>query len=55
MDVFQLTNTPQFSGLDTGINDANFGQITGTLGSGAGAVNSIGGGRSLQLAAIIKF
>jgi len=56
MDVFQLTNTPQFSGLDTGINDANFGQITGTLGSGnTGGVNGIGGGRALQLAAIIKF
>jgi Carboxypeptidase regulatory-like domain len=54
-DAMQLTNTPQF-GQPTSNNcctAANFGQVTSTLGSGQGAVNSIGGGRTLQ--ASVKF
>lgn len=57
MDVFQLTNTPQFSNPGTGFNlspSSNFGRVTSTTGSGSG-VNGTGGGRSLQLAAIFKF
>lgn len=54
MDVFQLTNTPQFSNPSVSITSATFGQVTGTTGSGSG-VNGTGGGRSLQLAAIFKF
>lgn len=55
MDVFQLTNTPQFSNPSNSITSATFGHVTGTQGSGQGAVNSVGGGRTLQLAAIFKF
>jgi hypothetical protein len=54
-DALQLSNTPQF-GQPTSNNcctAANFGQVTSTLGSGQGAVNSIGGGRTLQ--ASVKF
>jgi hypothetical protein len=54
-DATQLSNTPQF-GQPTSNNcctAANFGQVTSTLGSGQGAVNSIGGGRTLQ--ASVKF
>ncbi|SDF80243.1 carboxypeptidase regulatory-like domain-containing protein [Terriglobus roseus] len=54
MDVFQLTNTPQFSNPSNSITSATFGRVTGTTGSGSG-VNGTGGGRSLQLAAIFKF
>ena len=54
MDVFQLTNTPQFSNPSTSITSSTFGRVTGTTGSGSG-VNGTGGGRSLQLAAIFKF
>ncbi len=60
-DVFQLSNTPQFANPTAGSSPPNasltsstFGQITSVLGSGTGA-NGIGGGRSMQLAAIIKF
>jgi hypothetical protein len=54
-DANQLSNTPQF-GQPTSNNcctAANFGQVTTTLGTGQGAVNSIGGGRTLQ--ASVKF
>jgi hypothetical protein len=55
-DAMQLTNTPQF-GQPTSNNccspTSSFGQVTSTLGSGQGAVNSIGGGRTLQ--ASVKF
>jgi hypothetical protein len=54
-DAMQLTNTPQF-GQPTSNNcctAANFGQVTTTLGTGQGAVNSVGGGRTLQ--ASVKF
>lgn len=54
MDVFQLTNTPQFANPSNSITSGTFGRITSTTGSGSG-VNGTGGGRSLQLAGIIKF
>ena len=58
-DAFQLSNTPQFSVPNSGsgnlFNTATFGTITGTLGSGQGSVNGVGGGRSLQASARITF
>jgi hypothetical protein len=55
-DALQLSNTPQFAN-PTSNNccspTSSFGQVTSTLGSGQGAVNSIGGGRTLQ--ASVKF
>lgn len=54
MDVFQLSNTPQFGNPQNSLNSTTFGQLTSTVGTGAGA-NGVGGGRSLQLAAILKF
>ncbi|WP_419804620.1 carboxypeptidase regulatory-like domain-containing protein [Terriglobus sp.] len=55
MDVFQLSNTPQFSNPSTSLTSGTFGQVTSTIGSGQGVVNSTGGGRALQLAGIIRF
>ena len=56
IDAFQLSNTPQFANPNTGtIGATTFGRITGTLGSGQGSVNGIGGGRSLQASARITF
>ncbi|MBE7181913.1 MAG: hypothetical protein INR71_12035 [Terriglobus roseus] len=55
MDVFQLSNTPQFSNPSSSITSGTFGQVTGTIGSGQGVVNSTGGGRALQLAGIVRF
>ena len=54
-EFFNLTNTPQFANPTSNncCTAANFGQVTTTLGSGQGAVNSIGGGRTLQ--ASVKF
>jgi hypothetical protein len=54
-DALQLSNTPQFNNPTSNncCTAANFGQVTSTLGSGQGAVNSIGGGRTLQ--ASVKF
>lgn len=54
LDAFQLSNTPQFANPQNSLTSATFGQITSTMGSGSG-VNGIGGGRTLQLAAIFKF
>jgi hypothetical protein len=52
VDAVQLSNTPQFALPNSGSGNiftaGNFGQVTGTLGSGQGTVNGIGGGRSLQ-------
>jgi hypothetical protein len=49
VDGFQLSNTPQFANPNSSnITASNFGQVTGTLGSGQGSVNGIGGGRTLQ-------
>ena len=54
-DAFNATNTPEF-GLPSGsITSSTFGQITGTLGSGVGNVNGVGGGRVLQAAVKLKF
>jgi hypothetical protein len=59
LDVFQLTNTPQFNNPNSGsgniISASNFGRVTSTLGSGQGTVNGVGGGRSLQASARITF
>jgi hypothetical protein len=57
VDMFQLSNTPQFGQPNaTGPNGASgFGTITGTLGSGQGSVNGIGGGRTLQGSAKFTF
>ena len=56
-DAFQLSNTPQF-GQPTSNNcctASSFGQVTGTLGSGQGSVNGVGGGRTLQGSVKIMF
>jgi len=58
-EAFQLSNTPQFNNPNSGSGNiftaSNFGQVTSTLGSGQGSVNGIGGGRSLQASATIRF
>jgi hypothetical protein len=57
VETQNLTNTAQFSnpsGSCCTANNANFGFVTGTLGSGSG-VNGTGGGRSLQLAVKVTF
>lgn len=56
-DAFQLSNTPQFGQPNgSGPNGASgFGTITGTLGSGQGSVNGVGGGRTLQGSFKIQF
>jgi hypothetical protein len=59
LDVFQLSNTPQFAVPNSGsgnlFTSGSFGRITNTLGSGQGSVNGVGGGRSLQASARISF
>jgi hypothetical protein len=47
-DAFNATNTPAFGLPSSSITSSTFGQITGTLGSGAGNVNGVGGPRVLQ-------
>ncbi len=54
-EAFQLSNTPQFGLPNTTFGAANFGYITGTLGSGQGSVNGVGGGRSLQASVKLQF
>jgi len=54
-DAFQLSNTPQFASPVSSLTSANFGQVTSTVGSGAGSVNAIGGGRSLQFSGTLRF
>jgi len=54
-DAFNATNTPAFGLPSSSITSSTFGQITGTLGSGAGNVNGVGGGRVLQAAVKITF
>jgi hypothetical protein len=54
-DAFNATNTPAFGLPSSSITSSTFGQITGTLGSGAGNVNGVGGPRVLQAAVKIKF
>lgn len=49
IDAYQLSNTPQFNNPNGSFNTSSgFGTITSTVGSGQGAVNGIGGGRSLK-------
>jgi len=57
IEAFQLSNTPQFANPTSNncCTATSFGQVTGTLGSGQGSVNGIGGGRSLQASAKISF
>ena len=56
VDAFQFSNTPQFGQPNGGgVTASSFGTITGTLGSGQGSVNGIGGGRTLQGSAKITF
>jgi hypothetical protein len=54
-DAFNATNTPAFGLPSSSITSSTFGQITGTLGSGAGNVNGVGGARVLQAAVKITF
>ena len=54
-DAFNFTNTPAFGLPSSSITSSTFGQITGTLGSGAGNVNGVGGPRVLQAAVKISF
>lgn len=54
VDAFQLTNSPQFANPSGSVTSGTFGQITSTVGSGTG-INGIGGGRSLQLSATLRF
>jgi hypothetical protein len=53
-DAFNMTNTPAF-GLPNGSFGSNLGKITGTLSSGVGNVNGVGGPRVLQAAVKITF
>src|SRR5205085_11119925 len=57
IDAFQLSNTPQFANPTSNncCTASSFGQVTSMLGSGQGSVNGVGGGRSLQAAAHIRF
>jgi len=55
IDAVQLSNSPQFGLPNGSMTSSNFGQVTGTLGSGQGTVNGIGGGRSLQGSMRISF
>ncbi len=59
LETVNTTNTPQFANPNGGCctsNNANFGFVTGTIGSGSGSVNAgTGGPRSLQLAAKLTF
>jgi len=59
LETVNTTNTPQFAnpnGTCCTANNANFGFVTGTLGSGSGSVNAgTGGPRSVQLAAKFTF
>jgi hypothetical protein len=55
VDAFNMSNTPQFANPNSSVTSTTFGQITGTLGSGAGNVNGVGGGRVLQAAVKISF
>ncbi|HEX3744205.1 MAG TPA: carboxypeptidase-like regulatory domain-containing protein [Bryobacteraceae bacterium] len=58
-ETINTTNTPQFANPNGGCctsNNANFGFVTGTIGSGSGSVNAgTGGPRSIQLAVKLTF
>jgi hypothetical protein len=53
-DAFNATNTPEFANPSTSLG-STLGRITGTLGSGVGNVNGVGGPRVLQVAGKITF
>ncbi len=53
-DAFQLSNSPQFASPQNSITSTTFGKVTSTIGSGTG-INGIGGGRSIQLSATVRF
>ncbi len=58
LETFNLTNTPQFGNPNGGCctsNNANFGAVTSTLGTGSGQINGTGGGRYIQLGAKFTF
>lgn len=55
VDAFQLSNTPQFANPNSSLTSGTFGQVTSTVGSGAGAINAVGGARALQLSAKLSF
>ena len=55
MDAFNMTNTPAFGLPNSSVGSSTFGQITGTLGSGVGNVNGVGGPRVLQAGVKITF
>ena len=59
LETVNTTNTPQFANPNGGCctaNNANFGYVTGTVGSGSGSVNAgTGGPRSVQVAAKFTF
>jgi hypothetical protein len=55
VDAFQLSNTPQFANPTSSLTSGTFGQVTSTVGSGAGAINAVGGARALQLSAKLSF
>ena len=59
LETVNTTNTPQFAnpnGTCCTANNANFGFVTGTFGTGSGSVNSgTGGPRSVQLAVKLTF
>lgn len=54
VDAYQLSNSPQFANPSASITSGTFGQVTSTIGSGTG-INGIGGGRTLQLSATLRF
>ncbi len=53
-DAFQLSNSPQFASPQSSLTSTTFGKVTSTVGSGTG-INGIGGGRSIQLSATMRF
>ena len=53
-ETFNFTNTPEFANPNTSVTSANFGYVTGTLGSGTG-INGTGGGRAIQLGVKVAF
>jgi hypothetical protein len=56
IDAYQLSNTPQFNNPNGSCcTSSGFGTVTSTVGSGQGAVNGIGGGRSLKGSIKITF
>jgi hypothetical protein len=54
-DAFNASNTPAFGLPNSTATSSSFGRITGTLGSGVGNVNGVGGPRVLQAAVKLTF